>query len=81
MLYQPDQAPEDIDSLARYVHTELMRVAAVLELALVRSVEFQDVAPTKVKDGMVCAADGTNWNPGSGQGVYVYYGAAWHLLG
>ena len=81
MLYQPDQAPENIDSLARYVHTELMRVAAVLELAVVRSVEFQDVEPTRAKDGMVCAADGTNWNPGSGQGVYVYYGAAWHFLG
>lgn len=40
-----------------------------------------NVAPAKPRDGMVVYADGTNWNPGAGAGVYVYRGAAWHLLG
>ena len=38
-------------------------------------------APTKYRDGTIVFADGTTWNPGSGQGAYIYYGAAWHFLG
>ena len=38
-------------------------------------------APKKLKDGLTVKADGTTWNPGSGAGVYCYYGAAWHYLG
>ncbi len=37
--------------------------------------------PKRLLDGMIVKADGTTWNPGSGAGVYVYRGAAWHLLG
>lgn len=37
--------------------------------------------PKKVVQGLVVLADGTNWNPGSGAGVYAYYGSAWHKLG
>lgn len=40
-----------------------------------------NAAPARPQDGMVCYADGTNWNPGAGQGVYVYRGGAWNLLG
>lgn len=43
--------------------------------------EQLNAAPAKTFDGMVVYADGTNWNPGSGKGVYAYYGAAWHYLG
>jgi hypothetical protein len=39
------------------------------------------VAPDKPRDGMVVYANGTNWNPGSGAGVYVRKGAVWVLLG
>lgn len=37
--------------------------------------------PNKLILGMTVLADGTNWNPGSGAGVYTYYGGAWHKLG
>lgn len=37
--------------------------------------------PKKLKPGMTVLADGTDWNPGSGAGVYTYYGGAWHKLG
>ena len=40
-----------------------------------------NVAPDKPRAGMVALADGTNWNPGSGAGVYAYYGGAWVKLG
>ena len=38
-------------------------------------------APRRIFDGMTVLADGTTWNPGSGAGVYTYYGAAWNKLG
>ena len=38
-------------------------------------------APGRIFDGMTVLADGTTWNPGSGAGVYTYYGAAWNKLG
>ena len=37
--------------------------------------------PNKIVEGMTVLADGTTWNPGSGAGVYTYYGGAWHKLG
>jgi len=39
------------------------------------------VVPPKPRDGLVALADGTAWNPGSGAGVYCYYGSAWNKLG
>lgn len=41
----------------------------------------QHAVPSKPRDGDVVFADGVDWNPGSGQGYYGYYGAAWHFLG
>lgn len=38
------------------------------------------VEPAKPREGMVVFADGTNWNPGAGVGVYVRAGAAWVKL-
>lgn len=37
--------------------------------------------PSKLRAGMIVLADGVNWNPGAGQGVYCYYGSAWNKLG
>jgi hypothetical protein len=30
---------------------------------------------------VIAYADGTNWNPGSGEGIYAYYGGSWKKLG
>ena len=37
--------------------------------------------PDKPDKGEVYYADGTQWNPGSGEGYYGYYASAWHKLG
>lgn len=36
--------------------------------------------PTRTMEGMVVKADGTNWNPGGGAGVYAYIGGSWVKL-
>jgi len=38
-------------------------------------------APERARVGMVALADGTNWNPGSGAGVYCYHSGQWNKLG
>lgn len=37
------------------------------------------IAPEKPKQGMIAVADGTNWDPGSGTGCYVYV-AGWRRM-
>lgn len=37
-------------------------------------------APSKLAEGMVANADGTDWNPGAGAGLYEYVGGAWSKL-
>ena len=38
-------------------------------------------APEKFREGAIVLADGTTWDPGSGAGVYAYFGATWNKLG
>lgn len=73
----------DLASLARYVEEELRRVSA--EFVQVEGVMLPErhVEPEKPRNGMIAFADGTNWNPGSGRGMYRFDGntTAWVLLG
>lgn len=44
--------------------------------------ETLNAAPSRPVVGQVVRADGTNWNPGSGEGLYAYTsGATWAFLG
>ena len=38
-------------------------------------------APKKPREGLIIKADGVTYDPGSGAGVYVYRGGAYHFLG
>ena len=53
-----------------------MRQPIVPELTL----EVLNSEPTKLRNGLVVYADGTNWNPGSGEGVYAYEAGSWVKL-
>lgn len=35
--------------------------------------------PTRPRDGLLAFADGVNWNPGEGKGLYVYAAGAWQM--
>lgn len=70
-----------VADLAVYVHNEFEKLAAALELARSGYVEFLNVAPARPREGDIAGADGTNWNPGGGKGIYAYHGGAWNKLG
>lgn len=40
----------------------------------------QHVEPERLVEGMVVVADGTDWDPGSGAGIYEYVSGAWAKL-
>ena len=64
------------------VGRELIKIADALDTPdKFLMLDMQYVAPTKLRDGMIALADGTTWDPGSGAGVYAYYGSAWVKLG
>jgi len=76
--------PSDPDDFRQWAFQELKTMARLLNGApnfnkLILA-ELNE-APSKVITGMTCLADGTNWDPGSGQGVYTYYNSAWNKLG
>lgn len=39
------------------------------------------VEPAKYSEGDIVEADGADWNPGSGAGLYIRRGGAWVHLG
>ena len=65
-----------------WVYRELQRIALALsapEFDTVQLVE-RHAEPEKLGDGLLAFADGTDWNPGAGRGIYVYAGGTWSKL-
>jgi hypothetical protein len=78
--------PGDIQSvgaLLRYVQELEQRISSVV-IALARGhLDELHAPPQKPRTGDLALADGTDWNPGSGRGVYWYDEIAmqWNILG
>ena len=74
--------PSEPEAVPQALYNELNKIRLVLD-AIVEAlpIEERNAAPDKYYNGMLVRADGTNWNPGSGQGVYCYYNSAWNYLG
>lgn len=81
MNYVVGQVPIGTDDLQRFLQTELIKIQSALTLLATGHIDMVYVLPTKPREGDIRLADGTQWNPGAGKGVYCYYGAAWHFLG
>ena len=83
--YQPigNAPPEDLAELARYLTDELRRIAAVFNAMEVPGIVWEELhaPPEKLFEGLVAFADGTDWDPGSGIGLYQRRSAAWVLIG
>lgn len=79
-MYRPRVVPKDAGQ--DWWQQELQNIAAALQ-SPVDGVVFKTLyaEPSRLYDGLTVKADGTTWNPGSGSGVYTYYGASWNKLG
>lgn len=79
--YTPNLVPESPEQLRRFLQDEFLRVAAAIDALAAGHLDKSYAAPDKPRDGDIRYADGTNFNPGSGAGVYYYNGTTWKLLG
>ena len=79
--YAPEQVPSDPKELPAFLQRELVRLQTSLNAIADGQEDITEVAPAKPREGMRRFADGTNWNPGSGRGLYLYSNAAWRFLG
>jgi len=80
--YRPRNVPQDSKDLGVFLTQELQRIAEAGSASVdLMRLSPQPRAPKKYTDGTLVLADGTNWNPGSGGGVYCYRAGAWRFLG
>jgi hypothetical protein len=82
-MYQPLPVARDAAALPRYLEQEFRRIADTLANLEANYVLLRKlyVEPTRKRDGMVVYADGSEWDPGDGAGLYRYEGGAWIFIG
>jgi len=72
----------NFDEIARWAQTISLYLQATAknpELTTL-SMEVLHNEPERLFEGLIACADGTDWNPGSGAGLYLYIGSAWTKL-
>jgi hypothetical protein len=81
LRFDPTLAPSDPQDLPRFLDEMFQEIRTVLELVRDGHLDVQNVAPTKPQQGDIRYADGSDWDPGSGEGIYFYNAAgAWTKL-
>lgn len=82
MSYNPAQLSGNpsLEDLRKYLERELRRISEVIEAPDTISIRVRHEAPAKLYAGLIAFADGTDWNPGSGRGLYEYRVASWVKL-
>ena len=83
-MYDPSEIPQtSVEDLARAVTDELQRISEAFRIASFDSINLSErhVPLDKPRDGDVINADGTNYDPGSGKGIYYYNGSTYVKLG
>lgn len=79
MSYSKAFTPKQLEQLPKYIENELRKIEDHLKVFDYIPLRILHNAPDKPQIG-IYAADGTNWNPGSGAGVYYYNGSTYTLM-
>lgn len=75
--YTPNQVPSDLPGLVRFLTDEFQSLSAVIRALSLGHLDKTYVAPEKPRDGDIRYADGVQWNPGAGPGIYWFNGTDW----
>lgn len=85
--WSPNPAPVAPEQLPDYLFNELNRLGDIIFNIDMLHLAKSSVAPgaesvrkTKPRDGDIRYADGTDWNPGGGEGIYAFFNDAWNKL-
>src|SRR5689334_21421702 len=80
--YRPRPLPAGVDpALAGWLNDELKGMVEAAARNNRVGYNEQNVTPTKPRTGDTAFADGTNWNPGLGKGLYTFDGSSWIPFG
>lgn len=80
--YVVGQVPEEPERISRFLRDELMKIqSAIASINQNSNFQVNTSAPDKPRKGDVAYADGTLWNPSSGEGLYRFNGTSWVFLG
>lgn len=82
MTYTPSLFSGELtlESIQRYLEQELLALSRDLRETQALELRPINAAPSRPRDGMIVYADGTNWDPGSGEGIYARENGAWVKL-
>lgn len=84
MAYKPEFSPGEnaqMSEILAWLNREFAAISVALNAANdtpANTVLHSE--PAKPRDGMTVYADGTNWNPGGGEGFYGRENGAWVKL-
>lgn len=84
MKYVPSAVPHGMASAVRlWLSSQLRLISEAMEAPDFSLINLapRSAEPQRISEGDIVNADGVNWNPGSGAGVYVRRSAAWVKLG
>lgn len=81
-MFEPSVVPATFPALRTWLAAALREIADTLSAPTVRIVTFAQLAeePERFDEGDIVFANGTDWNPGSGAGLYERRGGAWRKL-
>lgn len=82
LLVQPyvrTQYPVLDEGIKRYIQDELQRIESSVRSLSQAAIQVTEDQPEQPVKGMVRYAV-SPWNPGSGDGLYIYNGTAWVLV-
>lgn len=69
--YRTGDVPDSADALIAFLREELSRLQQALNGAQpFAEIQVAHAEPKKLRAGIVAYADGADWNPGSGEGLY-----------
>lgn len=80
-MYTPKAPPahnlKELQPVLDWLMEELQAISRAAQETTELELRPSAREPEFPREGMIVFADGTNWNPGSGAGEYIYQGGAW----
>lgn len=77
MTYTPKEVPDDSKDFRRFLSEQLREISNAFQQVNNLKLAELNVAPNKPRDGQIIYADGTNFDPGLGEGFYGRVAGAW----
>lgn len=73
VYYSAEDVPAGLPpAVSEFLQDQLRKISAALTEPDVYNFQKTNIAPTKPQSGDIRFADGTNWNPGAGAGLYLF---------